>query len=328
MHPLCFAEERLYKWRPLSSRADRQSNVVSETDLINITNILSYAWADGTLETYYAGKTLEGYLSGVRAWHIIHGAQWAPVKAECEALTRAATALQPKSATKKKRRPYTVELIQILLSHLDPDVPLDAAVGSCLTTGFYSCARVGELTVKTLDSFDPAVHVKPSDVRRETDPNGLEMTVLGLPVTKSKASGEDIFYGSQNNATDPREAFANHLRVNAPPANFHLFAYAHKSGHRPLTKTAFITRLQKAFQAAKLEPLQDHGIRIGSTLFYLLRGTPFDVVKTIGRWASDAFSLYLRKHAQIMAPYMQANPRLHTDFIRISMPPIRCESHS
>jgi hypothetical protein len=102
----------------------------------------------------------------------------------------------------------------------------------------------------------------------------------------------------------------------------------HKGARRPLTKTAFIARLHKAFKSAKLEPLQGHGIRIGSTLFYLLRGTPFDVVKTIGRWASDAFLLYLRKHAQIMAPYMQANPRVHTEFVRISMPPVRCTSTS
>jgi len=55
----------------------------------------------------------------------------------------------------------------------------------------------------------------------------------------------------------------------------------------------------------------------------LLRGVPFDVVKAIGRWASDAFRLYLRKHAQILAPYMQAVPSLHEHFIRYSMPPVR-----
>ncbi|KAJ6618817.1 hypothetical protein B0H10DRAFT_2217312 [Mycena sp. CBHHK59/15] len=140
------------------------------------------------------------------------------------------------------------------------------------------------------------------------------MTVLGIPWTKSKLGGEDIFYATQNNITDPCGSFANHLRVNAPPANSHLFSYLHKGSRRPLTKSAFITRIHKAFKAAKLEPLQGHGIRIGATLFYLLRGTPFDVVKTIGRWASDTFLLYLCKHAQVMVPYMQDNPQLHTEF--------------
>ncbi|KAJ6621519.1 hypothetical protein B0H10DRAFT_2163107 [Mycena sp. CBHHK59/15] len=276
----------------------------------------------------YAARTVENYVAGVRAWHILHGIAWAPNKAELDTLIRAAIALQPPSTSRKKRLPYTEEIIAAILSQLNPDIPLDAATGSCLTTSFYSAARIGELTVKTLQAFDPSVHVKRSNVRKETDPQGRCMTVIGVPWTKSPASGEDLFYAAQNGPTDLKRAFANHLHVNQPPLHLHLFAYRHKNSHRPLTKSAFIGHVHKALKAANLEPLQGHGIRIGATLFYLLRGTPFDVVKTIGRWSSDAFLLYLRKHAQIMAPYMQAHPQVHADFIRILMPPVRCESFS
>jgi hypothetical protein len=71
-----------------------------------------------------------------------------------------------------------------------------------------------------------------------------------------------------------------------------------------------------------MTPLKGHGIRIGSTLEYLLRHIPFDVVKVKGRWASDAFLLYLRKHAQILAPYMQAALALHKSFLQYTIPPI------
>jgi hypothetical protein len=50
-----------------------------------------------------------------------------------------------------------------------------------------------------------------------------------------------------------------------------------------------IEHLTKAARDAGLDPLQGHGICIGATLEYLLRGVPFDVVKVMGRWASDAF---------------------------------------
>ena len=53
-----------------------------------------------------------------------------------------------------------------------------------------------------------------------------------------------------------------------------------------------------------------HSVRIGATLEYLLRGTPLDIMKTMGRWSSDAFLLYLRKHAQILAPYLQSAPEI------------------
>ena len=81
-------------------------------------------------------------------------------------------------------------------------------------------------------------------------------------------------------------------------------------------------RVGEAATAAGLEPLQGHGIRIGSTLEYLLRGVPFDVMKTKGRWAGDSFQLYLRKHAVVVTPYIQATP-IHEDFIRYTMPPVR-----
>jgi hypothetical protein len=46
-------------------------------------------------------------------------------------------------------------------------------------------------------------------------------------------------------------------------------------------------------------------------------------MKVKGRWASNAFILYLTKHAQILAPYMQAVPDLHATFVRYTMPPVR-----
>ncbi|KAJ7217334.1 hypothetical protein GGX14DRAFT_358138 [Mycena pura] len=321
LRPLCLAGERLYKWRPVVSREARLAlTAIPEADLIRTTNVITHAFAPSTLDTYgsgilfyhcycdarripeaerapassdliaafaasaagmYAGGTVENYVAGVRAWHIIHGVPWIPNKAEFDAIIRGATALQPRSSSRRKRQPYTVETIAVILTHLNLNIPLDAATAACLTTGFYSCARIGEITVKTLQSFDPAVHVKPSDVRYETDPQGLRMTVLAIPRTKSNASGEDIFYAAQRGITDPEAAFQNHLRVNEPPPHLHLFAYKHKNSHRALTKSTFITRVHKALKAAKLQPLQGHGIRIGATLFYLLRGTPFDVVKTI-----------------------------------------------
>jgi hypothetical protein len=85
----------------------------------------------------------------------------------------------------------------------------------------------------------------------------------------------------------------------------------------------FLTWVVKAAKAGGLEKLPGHGIRIGSTLEYLLRGVPFNVVKAKGRWQSNTFRGYLRKHAQIMAPYMQVEPQAYDTFVQIAMPPMR-----
>lgn len=202
--------------------------------------------------------------------------------------------------------------------------PLHAAVFACLTTTFYAAARTGEFTTKTLKDFHPSLHVKPSNIRVELDRNGLSSTIFTLPSTKSEPiNGEEVSWCKQNGGTDPDSALNHHLNINTPPPNGPLFAYRSGTSFKPLTKAKFIKTLATAAKAAGLDPLQGHGIRIGATLEYLLRGTPFDVMKVKGRWASDAFFAYLRKHAQILAPYMQANPAQHDEFIRATMPPIR-----
>jgi hypothetical protein len=113
----------------------------------------------------------------------------------------------------------------------------------------------------------------------------------------------------------------NHFQINNPPPNAHLFSYRHLNGLRPLTKRIFMNRLNVIAASLNLDSLKGHGVRIGGTLEYLLRGIPFDVVKSMGRWGSDAFVLYLRKHAVIMAPYLQRGPVLEA-FTRYTMPPV------
>ncbi|KAF9020132.1 hypothetical protein BDZ89DRAFT_1138892 [Hymenopellis radicata] len=249
-------------------------------------------------------------------------------KAELDTLIRGAERLQPPESKRKKRQPYTVEYIEEILKDLDLNIPLDAACASCLTTTFYAVGRLGEFTIPTLKSFRPGAHVTLSNRRRGSDRNGFQTVIFHIPSTKSDpANGEDLYWAQQIGSTDPEDLFNNHLRVNGLLPNSHLFAYRHVQGEketlRPMTKPAFIARIHKAAKNRGLKTLQGHGIRIGATLEYLLRGVPFDAVKVMGRWKSDAFLLYLRRHSEIMAPYMQ--PDLHQEFIRYTMPPVRCE---
>ncbi|EGO30623.1 hypothetical protein SERLADRAFT_345203, partial [Serpula lacrymans var. lacrymans S7.9] len=83
-------------------------------------------------------------------------------------------------------------------------------------------------------------------------------------------------------------------------------------GFHPLTRSTFITTINKAMCAVGIEPLPGHGICIGATLEYLLHGVPFAVMRVKHHWASDTFTAYLRKHAQILVPYMQATPETHS----------------
>ena len=272
---------------------------------------------------FNTGSTIDNYVCGIRAWHILHGVRWQMDMAELEALLRAAEKSTPPTSRRKKRVPYTTDFILAIRGQLKLDQPWDAAVYSCLTTTFYAAARLGEFTVPNLTAFNREMHVKPSDIRIEYDCNGLSSTIFHIPRTKASLHGEDVSWSKQVGDTDPEAAFTHHMALNKPPEDRHLFTYLKNSHFRPLTKTEFIQTMAVAARAAGLDPHQGHGIRIGSTLEYLLRGTPFEVMKVKGWWASDAFLVYLTKHAQILAPYMQAVPEVHANFIRLTMPQIR-----
>ena len=272
----------------------------------------------------YSGKTISNYLHGIRAWHILHGVPWRLEKAEMDTMLRAANKLTPNTSKRKKRRPYTPDFISAVRRHLDLRDPLDVAIFACLTTCFYASARLGEFMVRTLQSFDPSAHVSVRNLSYEQDRNNLKVMVLHLPRTKMAGNeGEDVFWASQDGDTDPSAALQNHLQINQLAETAHLFAYWAKKTYKPITKTKFLERVGTVAQAASLELLQGHGICIGSTLEYLLQGMPFDMMKAKGRWAGDSFLLYLRKHAVIIAPYIQAAPPVHESFIRYTMPPIR-----
>jgi hypothetical protein len=178
--------------------------------------------------------------------------------------------------------PYTPAFMAAIHTELSLNQPFNTVVWACLTVCFYAAARVGELTVPQLTSFDPSHHVTLSNLRREVNKDQLEATVLHIPQTKAAPmEGEDIFWSRQHGPTDPYEAMDLHFQVNKPSGNDHLFSYT-------LTKQAFIKQLALAAHAASLDPLQGHGIRIGSTLHYLMSGVPMEVMKA---WDDGAATL-------------------------------------
>ena len=195
----------------------------------------------------YSGKTISSYLNGVQAWHILHSIPWVLERKEMDAMLRAAHKLTPDASKRKKRLPYTPAFISAVCAQLDLNAPLDAAVFACLATCFYASARLGEFTVRTLNSFNPNAHITTQNLSYDQDRNGLSVTVLHLPTTKvSGAEGEDVYWATQDGDTNPSAALQNHLRLNQPAEASHLFTYQAKHARRPLTKAKFLERVSQA----------------------------------------------------------------------------------
>ena len=283
-----------------------------------------------TLAGAYSGSAVRNYVSAVRAWHILHRLPWQLDQDALDTSIRASQKLAPSSSARAVRQPVTPQILLAIRASLNLSEGRDAAIWACATCLFYGVARLGELTVKTLKDFQPKLHVKPQDVTLQCDRDGHEVTAIFIPWTKvAGEKGEEICFARQSDLTDPVAALKHHLELNKPTVSEHLFAHTYKGCRNPLSRPVFVKRLKDHAHllSANQKTFTGHSFRIGGTLEYLLRGIPFEVVKTIGRWASDAFKIYLRKHAQILAPYLQDSDQLRPDafrdFIHITMPPVR-----
>ena len=192
---------------------------------------------------------------------------------------------------------------------------------SCLSTSFYTLTCGGEFTIPSIEGFNPTIHLKHSDVWHQQDHHGFKVTVFNIPHMKCSKDGEDVYFAAQTGLVNPLAELNNQYTINNSPMNAHLFTYHHGNSHRPLAKHAFMNRINAITASLGLESLKGHRIHIGGTLEYLLHGVLFDVVKSMGCWSSEAFMLYLCRHAMIMAPYLQAHPVLET-FMHYTMLPI------
>ena len=82
---------------------------------------------------------------------------------------------------------------------------------------------------------------------------------------------------------------------------------------RALTRPLLVSELRKALAEAELKPenYAGHSFRIGAATTAAACGVPVEIIKTLGRWKSQAYQLYVRlptdQLSSISKKLMQSN---------------------
>ncbi|KAJ7577742.1 hypothetical protein C8J56DRAFT_898894 [Mycena floridula] len=244
---------------------------------------------------------ISSWFSGLAAWHIVNGADWHGDDSFIKKVKRGAAKLAPSSSTREQRPPVTIEHMLALFHTLDFLKHFDCAVWAVATCAFWGCRRLGELTIKSANLFDPSFHVSRSVTicfRNNISPSGVKESVhFHIPWTKStREKGADLSI-TGDDIICPGKATRQHLTINSEcPPNSHLFSFRVSDGSfLPMTKGWFLDRCHGIWRSAGLLLPLGHSFRIGGASELLLAGIPPEVVATIGRWKSLAFLLYWRK---------------------------------
>ncbi|GLB45192.1 putative DNA breaking-rejoining enzyme [Lyophyllum shimeji] len=260
---------------------------------------------------FVARDTVDNWMSGLRFWHIFHGADWHGDHLLLSAVKKGVANMAPESSKRPPRPPVTLEHMHALFRGLDLSNSLDAAVWAVASVAFWCCCRLGELVVPSCVKFDPAFHASRASAnpRFSSVTGGCEYASFRVPWTKTtNRKGATITVTDNGEILSPYLALKHHLDANAGlPANAPLFAFESgdtASGWAPLTREWFLERCNAVWSATGLARVSGHSFRIGGATELLLRGTPPDIVRVLGRWESQAFLLYWRKVETILPKFL------------------------
>lgn len=255
-------------------------------------------------------STVNGWLDGLRFWHIFHGAPWYGGESALmlSQVKKGVSKMVPETSKRPPRPPVTIAHMHALFKGLDLTNSFDAAVWAVAAVAFWCCCRLGELVIPAASKFDPAYHVsRGAHVQFRSTPNGKEHASFQVPWTKTTGfNGAKIIGVDNGNIISPTLALRHHLRANSSvPDTAPMFAYeTSSSSWAPLTRGAFLARCNSVWRTAGLGELTGHCFRIGGATEYLLQGVAPDVVQVLGRWRSQAFLDYWRKIEDILPIFL------------------------
>ena len=165
---------------------------------------------------------------------------------------------------------------------------------------YFGFLRAGEITVPTDAAYDEGQHLNFADVAVDSV---LHPQILKVRIKASKTDpfrqGVDIYVGSTANELCPVSAMLAYL---ARRGNGKGMLFRFEDG-KLLTRERFVSRVKAALTSAGVDskPYSGHSFRIGAATAAGRQNLPAATIKTLGRWESSAYLLYVRMDRQDLA---------------------------
>ena len=156
--------------------------------------------------------------------------------------------------------------------------------------GFFGFLRAGEFTVNA--PFDPAIHLSVNDIQADSLSNPKSFRILiKCSKTDPFRQGCFVYIGTGGQDLCPVRALVQYLHLRGP-APGPLFRLADDT---PLSRQWLACSIRSIFSSAGVPGcFSGHSFRIGAATSAATRGIPDHLIKTLGRWSSDAYQLYIR----------------------------------
>ena len=187
-------------------------------------------------------------------------------------------------------QPVTADLMSVLHRSLDLANPDNVMLWAACCVGFFDFLRGGEFTVNS--PFDPSLHLTLDDIQVDAPLNPQSVRVfIKCFKTDPFRKGCFIFLGRGSAPLCPVVSLVNYLHLRGPGPG-PLFIYQDGT---PLSRSKLSVFLKSTLQSAGVPGnFSGHSFRIGAATTAASRGIPDRLIKTMGRWSSEAYLLYVR----------------------------------
>ena len=154
--------------------------------------------------------------------------------------------------------------------------------------------RAGELVVDTVASFNPEQHLTIEDIATDNRQHpGLVQITLKCSKTDPFRKGVDVVLGVTHDELCPVQALFGYLQLRGGVSG-PLFMHQDST---PLTCSVFVKAIRSTLEElGYTNPLQysGHSFRAGAATTAAAMNVEDSIIKTLGRWESAAYLLYVR----------------------------------
>ena len=253
-------------------------------------------------------SSMKCYLAAVRHLHIAEGYGDPHINSmvKLEQVMKGIRSLQSKCLKKTPRLPITPELLLKLKEMWSkrPELRDGSMLWAAATLCFFGFLRSGEITIPADGAFDEGAHLTFSDISADSLANPR---VLRVRVKASKTDpfrvGVDVFVGKTDNSLCPVSAVLAYVTKRGPGAGpFFTF----RDG-RALTWGRLVLELKRALTAAGVNcaSYSGHSFRSGAATTAAKQGFSDSTIKTLGRWKSNAYQVYIKTPRSQLAAVSQ-----------------------
>ena len=262
-------------------------------------NFIVYLAAQGLKHT-----SIKGYLSGLRYFRLEHLGIDPTIgdMALLQQTLKGVKRIQARGRQQTRTRlPITTNILYLMRavwakepSDYD-NIMLWAASSLC----FFGFFRSGEISVPTSCKFDPECHLTIQDISVDDPSNPKAVCLNSQRQIRSVKVWKYTIIGATDNQLCPVTALMAYLAIRDRDLSSPLFKFRN---NEPLTGDRFVREVRKALWEAGLDQSKHagHSFRSGVATQAAASGLEDSLIKTLGRWESSAYQVYIQLPRQCL----------------------------